>query len=248
MKFIFALILTISTQCFAVNSGKGNIDVEEVRRIMKKTSTHYEILGVNQNATADEIKRAYRKLVSKYFPDHFSNNTSQREIVEAVSKKLHDSKKVLTDSITRKKYDSEIKVSPTAHQTAQETKWQPEDFGSKKSQGNPKKNPYEKSSESKWRPEDFGSNRSRGSAKKNPYGNSQESKWRPEEKANNGSESKPSTDTRADYSKERSNDYTSKQDTPKQHQERRGREAIDLYKGTKKCGDEVFSLIVDVFL
>lgn len=232
MKFIFALILMVSTQCFAANSGKGNIDVEEVRRIMKKTSTHYEILGVSQNATADEIKRAYRNLVRKYFPDHFSDNKSQYEIVEAVSKKLHSSKSVLTDSIRRKKYDSEIKVSPTAHQTAQETKWQPEDFGSKKSQGNPKKNPYGNSQETEWRSEEFNSDKSEGKAK---------------EKANNGPESKWKTDSKTE-GKTTKEDVSSKQGAPKQPLDRQNREAIDLYKGTKKCGEEVFSRIVDVFL
>ena len=31
----------------------------------------YEVLGVNQNATEDEVKAAYRKLVKKYHPDQY---------------------------------------------------------------------------------------------------------------------------------------------------------------------------------
>ena len=34
----------------------------------------YEVLGINEGASEDEIKRAYREMVKKYHPDQYQNN------------------------------------------------------------------------------------------------------------------------------------------------------------------------------
>ena len=55
---------------------------------------YYEVLGVDKNATADEIKKAYRKLAKKYHPDANPNN---KEEAEAKFKEVNEAYENLSD-------------------------------------------------------------------------------------------------------------------------------------------------------
>lgn len=61
----------------------------------------YEILGVSRSATADELKRAYRKLARKYHPDVNPGNKGAEEKF----KELTAAFEVLSDEQRRKLYD-----------------------------------------------------------------------------------------------------------------------------------------------
>jgi molecular chaperone DnaJ len=62
---------------------------------------YYEILGVGRDASADEIKKAYRKLTRKYHPDANPGDAS----AEAKYKTINEAYEVLSDPEKKAQYD-----------------------------------------------------------------------------------------------------------------------------------------------
>ena len=62
---------------------------------------YYTLLGITKTATADEIKKAYRKLAVKYHPDKNQGNKQAEEKF----KEMSEAYEVLKDPEKRKKYD-----------------------------------------------------------------------------------------------------------------------------------------------
>ncbi len=63
---------------------------------------YYEVLGVGKSASADDIKRAYRRMAMKYHPD---KNPDNKQEAEAKFKECAEAYEVLSDTDKRQRYD-----------------------------------------------------------------------------------------------------------------------------------------------
>jgi curved DNA-binding protein len=64
---------------------------------------YYQVLGVDKKASADEIKKAYRKLAVKWHPD---KNPTNKKASEEKFKKISEAYAVLSDQKKRQEYDT----------------------------------------------------------------------------------------------------------------------------------------------
>lgn len=68
---------------------------------MASNQSLYEILGVDKNASADDIKKAYRRLARKYHPD-----INKEPGAEEKFKEINGAYEILSDPAKRKQYDA----------------------------------------------------------------------------------------------------------------------------------------------
>ena len=62
---------------------------------------YYDVLGVSKDASADDLKKAYRKLAKQYHPDMNPGDKT----AEAKFKEVNEAYEVLSDSTKRQRYD-----------------------------------------------------------------------------------------------------------------------------------------------
>lgn len=76
--------------------------------------THYEILGISKNASQEDIKSAYKKLIKKYHPDLYQGDKS---FAEKKAKEINAAYDVLSNENKKAEYDLSINPTYTTTQT-----------------------------------------------------------------------------------------------------------------------------------
>ncbi|KAM6442270.1 dnaJ homolog subfamily B member 12 isoform 1-T2 [Liasis olivaceus] len=94
-----------------ISKGYTQDQVDAVKRV-KQCKDYYEILGVNRDASDEDLKKAYRKLALKFHPDK-NHAPGATEAFKAIG----NAYAVLSNPEKRKQYDQfgDAKVSSTRH-------------------------------------------------------------------------------------------------------------------------------------
>ena len=80
--------------------------------------THYDVLGVNQTASMEEIAAKYRLLQQMQHPDRFASDERQCREANRLSQELNAAYQVLGNPVKRAEYDRSLRPQKTASVTS----------------------------------------------------------------------------------------------------------------------------------
>ncbi len=70
--------------------------------------SHYETLGIPKEASAERIKRSYRKLVKLYHPDQFPSRSREQAEAEKRMRDINVAYSILSKPLSRTRYDAKL--------------------------------------------------------------------------------------------------------------------------------------------
>lgn len=96
----------IKCELAQAESEYANIKYNEYKRRQKPKKNHYQVLNINETASDDDIRRAYKNLAKIHHPDRHANATEddKRKQTE-IFKEISNAYEVLSDPRKRFEYD-----------------------------------------------------------------------------------------------------------------------------------------------
>ena len=87
---------------------EGYINEANQKGDKARNRDYYQILGLQRNATPEEIKKAYRKMALKYHPDRNSESEQSKKIAQRKFQDVSDAYSVLSDPKKKQMFDQGI--------------------------------------------------------------------------------------------------------------------------------------------
>ncbi|UXR66289.1 DnaJ domain-containing protein [Bdellovibrio bacteriovorus] len=190
---------------------------------MNSQSSFYEVLNISKNASTDEIRTAYRRLMKTYHPDRYLNEPQKLKVATEVMKKLNTTRDTLMDPVARQRYDATVRTTATKPATPKTStsaaqKWTPPDFGAKEEAPKASEKASEKAKTSSAEPA-------------------------AEPAKSSATAQKSATADAAPAAQEKAAAVKSEQ--PINH---RAKQAAKFYEDTARCGDGFLKSFIDVML
>jgi DnaJ family protein C protein 7 len=85
---------------------EGYLNEANQKADQARNRDYYQILGINRNATPEEIKKAYRKLALKYHPDRNAESEQTKKIAQRKFEDVSDAYSVLSDPKKKEMFDA----------------------------------------------------------------------------------------------------------------------------------------------
>lgn len=96
-------------------------DQRQIHRILAEVASHYDLLGVEPDATDEAIKRAYYEKARAFHPDaHASSSVTLRREAERAMRDLNEAWNTLRSARARRAYDEDLARERAAFETAQD--------------------------------------------------------------------------------------------------------------------------------